>query len=64
MARTISYMVTIQPFSSGVSYAQPSEGSSQNVILSTTNLAAIQLLITKIQGGTDVSSVVTAINAL
>lgn len=64
MARTTSYAVTIQPNASGVSYTQPSEGTSQNVILTPTNLDAIKLLITKIQGGTDVSSVVTAINAL
>lgn len=64
MARTISYQVTIQPNQTAASSVQPSEGSSQNVILSSTNLAAIQLLITKIQAGTDVSTVVTAINAL
>lgn len=64
MAETINYRVTIQPRVSELQSAQPAGGSVQNAILTSVNLAAIQLLITKIQGGTDVSSVVTAINAL
>lgn len=64
MARPVPCLVTCNPFASVQPVAQPVEGFAKNVILTATNKDAIALLLTKIQAGVDVSSVVTAINAL
>lgn len=64
MAETITYEVGIQPRIAEVSETVREGASKDFVILSTTNVVAIRLLLTKIKAGVDVSSVVTAINAL
>ena len=57
-------MVTAQPGNSEASTTQPSEGFSQNVILTNSLYDALKLWMAKIAAGVDTSSVVTAINAL
>ena len=64
MAEVITYDVGINPIINTVSSTARSGGSQISVILTDVNVTAIRLLLTKIQAGTDVSSVVTAINAL
>lgn len=64
MAETITYRVSINPRVGTVSSDNIDGGSDDEVILSTTNVVAIRLLLAEIKAGTDVSSVVTAINAL
>jgi hypothetical protein len=64
MAETIRYLITILPRVAERPSVQPAGGSIQSVILPTATKDALLLLITKIQAGVDVSTVVTAINAL
>jgi hypothetical protein len=64
MARQVYFMVTAQPGNSEASTTQPSEGFSQNVILTNSLYDALKLWMAKIAAGVDTSSVVTAINAL
>ena len=64
MAATITYDFRMEPWKGTVSDTSVEGGFDSQVILSTANFDAIKLLIQEIQAGTDVSSVVTAINAL
>lgn len=64
MARQVLYMVTVEANVSGASTTNPSEGFSQNTILSNSLYDALKLWMVKIAAGVDTSSVVTAINAL
>jgi hypothetical protein len=64
MAETINYRVTISPFVSQISSTHKEGEYDIEAILNATNATALADFITAIQAGTDVSSVVTAINAL
>lgn len=64
MAATVTYKFEMSPWIGTVSSTQKEGGFDAEVILTTTNFNAIRALIREIQAGTDVSSVVTAINAL
>lgn len=64
MAATVTYFFQMNPWIGTVSSTQVEGGFDTEVILTPTNFDAIRLLIQEIQAGTDVSSVVTAINAL
>lgn len=64
MAETINYRVTISPFVSQISSTQKEGEYDIEAILNATNATALADFITAIKAGTDVSSVVTAINAL
>lgn len=64
MAATVTYNFVMNPWIGTVSSTSVEGGFDTQVILSATNFDAIKLLIEEIQAGTDVSSVVTAINAL
>ena len=64
MAATITYDFVMNPWKGTVNATSMEGGFDAQVILSTTNFDAIKLLIQEIQAGTNVSSVVTAINAL
>lgn len=64
MAATITYDFVMNPWKGTVNATSMDGGFDTQVILSTTNFDAIKLLIQEIQAGTNVSSVVTAINAL
>ena len=60
----LHYEVSTIPRKSVVVAAQPADGFILNTILSVTNYNALKKLIQKLQSGTDISTVVTAINAL
>jgi hypothetical protein len=64
MAESITYKVSVSPFYSQVSTTKKEGEYDNEVILSTANYNAIAKLFNEIKAGTDVSSVVTAINAL
>jgi len=64
MAETITYRVSISPRLNQTTATSKEGEYDQPVILSTTNFNAVSLLFNKIVAGVDVSSVVTAINAL
>lgn len=64
MAATITYAFAMNPWIGTVNATSVEGGFDTQVILSTTNFNALKLLIQEIQAGTDVSTVVTAINAL
>ena len=64
MAATVTYDFRMEPWKGTVSATSVEGGYDAQVILSTTNFNALKLLIQEIQAGTDVSTVVTAINAL
>ena len=64
MAETIKYLVEITPRFTETTETSIDGGYSKPSVLSATNFAAVKLLFTKINAGVDVSTVVTAINAL
>jgi len=64
MAQTITYDVGINPIANVAPNTALSGGSQDSLILSDVNVTAIRLLLSKIKAGVDVSTVVTAINAL
>jgi hypothetical protein len=64
MAATVTYDFRMEPWKGTVSATSVEGGYDTQVILSTTNFDAVKLLIEEIKAGTDVSTVVTAINAL
>lgn len=64
MAFPASYEVTINPGVTTVPATSKDGGSVDIVILDDTNVAALRTFIAEIKAGTDVSSVVTAINSL
>ena len=64
MAATVTYAFRLEPWQGTVSATSVEGGYDTQVILSTTNFDAVKLLIEEIKAGTDVSTVVTAINAL
>lgn len=65
MAETIQYQVTAVPRVTEEASFRPSPDRFQiNTILTTTNRDALLMFLQKIKDGTDVSTVITAINAL
>jgi hypothetical protein len=58
------YEVRVRPNLGQIQSVQVQDGFCLNPILSVTNFAAIKKLIQKLMSGTDISTVVTAINAL
>lgn len=64
MAESITYKARLTPFETAVSETAKSGEYVNDVILNTTNFNALVKFINNIKAGSDVSSVVTAINAL
>lgn len=64
MAESVTYKVVLSPFYSQVNATNKDGEYDTEVILSTTNYNAVAKLFDKIKDGVNVSSVVTAINAL
>jgi len=64
MAESVTYRVSMSPFVSTVSSVQKEGEYDNELILDATNFNAVALLFNEIKAGTDVSTVVTAINAL
>ena len=64
MAESITYKTRLTPYESSVSETAKSGEYVNEVILDTTNFNALAKFINNIKAGSDVSSVVTAINAL
>ena len=64
MAESVTYRVSMSPFFSQVSTTKKEGEYDNELVLDATNFNAIALLFNEIKAGTDVSSVVTAINAL
>lgn len=64
MAESVTYRVAVSPFYSQTNATNKDGEYDNDVILSTTNYNAIVTLFNEIKAGTDVSTVVTAINAL
>ena len=64
MAESVTYRVSMSPFVSTISTVKKEGEYDNELILDATNFNAIALLFNEIKAGTDVSTVVTAINAL
>ncbi len=64
MAESITYRVSISPFVSTVSTTKKDGEYDNELVLDATNFNALALFLNEIKAGTDVSSVVTAINNL
>ena len=64
MAERITYQVRIIPGRNTSSSANLETGSADTLVISNTNVVALRRFIRQISWGLDVSSVVTAINAI